>query len=301
MGSSEAREWHPAFPVADPGLAESFARIGRAAIDRAGRSAPVRLSDPRRVLLAGDVHGNAHWVDRLCKIANTLECPALLQLGDFGFWSHTSAGEQYLDHVNRTATAKDLVILWIPGNHENHDLLAAFPVDADGLITLRERIRCVPSGTRWTWNGIRFGALGGAYSVDRYYRKEGIDLWQDLERPTRADLQRLGSDPLDVLVCHDAPEGAVDTEQLGLKWLRPELIEASLQVRVLLAEAVTTLRPKLVLHGHWHARNRSRLILDDGTVVQVEGFASDLQANEDSWGVLEIPGLEVVRGDEAAL
>ncbi len=48
--------------------------------------------EPRRVLLAGDTHGNGRWVGHLCKLARRHGCEVILQLGDFGFWPHTTAG-----------------------------------------------------------------------------------------------------------------------------------------------------------------------------------------------------------------
>ncbi|WP_418606295.1 O-antigen ligase family protein [Georgenia sp. SUBG003] len=55
--------------------------------------------------------------------------------------------------------------------------------------------------------------VGGAFSVDRDRRREGMTLWADLEEPTQEDIEQLGDDPLDVLLTHEhqprpAPEPA---------------------------------------------------------------------------------------------
>lgn len=97
---------------------------------------------------------------------------------------------------------------------------------------------------------MRFGALGGAYSIDRAFLTRGWD-WFEGEEVVPSDVEALGSEPLDVLFTHDVP-AAIDVETT----LRlPEAIEReSYIVRSLLRDAVRATDPKLVFSGHWHQR-----------------------------------------------
>ncbi len=54
------------------------------------------LPVPRRVLVAGDIHGNVSWIRRLCDLAQQHDCDAILQLGDFGFWPHHPDGARFI-------------------------------------------------------------------------------------------------------------------------------------------------------------------------------------------------------------
>ena len=243
--------------------------------------------DPGRVLVAGDTHGNAKWCAFLGVAAEHWDCPVVLQLGDFGYWPHVDAGQLFLDRVERVAERTGTTFVWIDGNHENHEALRELTAGAlapDGFVDVRPHVRYAPRGHRWTWRGRRFGALGGAFSVDWRLRTPGRSWWAE-EVPTPSDVDRLGDEPLDVLVTHDAPmrphSGPV-----------PDLPAADLEVaravRRLLAGAVERTRPALVLHGHWHHRYSAE---DDG--LRIEGFASDLEGDERSFAVLEVDTLEI--------
>ncbi len=253
--------------------------------------------EPERVLLAGDTHGNGPWVGTLCKLANQHGCDVILQLGDFGYWPHTAEGRRFLDQVDWHAERYGISCLyWIDGNHENHDMLAELEADEDGFVTIRDRCRYAPRGHRWRWGQVHFGALGGAFSMDHHYRIEGVSWWPS-EILTDADVARLGETPLDVLLSHDAPEGApIRNFELPP---RDELL--CLQVRERILQAVEATQPKLVVHGHWHRRTSSELswtVNRDGESrclsTKVEGLAADKQHDHRAWAILEVDPLSFI-------
>lgn len=106
-----------------------------------------------------------------------------------------------------------MTVYAIGGNHENADEVQLFEAnpDEDGFVTLRPHVRWVPRGQRWTWTGVRFGALGGAFSLDWRTRTIGTTWWPTREELGDTDVERLGDAPLDVLLTHDCLE---DTEAL---------------------------------------------------------------------------------------
>src|SRR5690606_22311304 len=76
-----------------------------------------------------------------------------------------------------------------------------------GMRPIRHNIFHLPRGFRFTIHGVRFLALGGAYSVDRRWRKLNKDYWLE-EEVTEADIANtlLPEDPTtDVLLMHDSP------------------------------------------------------------------------------------------------
>lgn len=124
------------------------------------------LSQPDRVLIAGDWHGNTRAAQVALETAATLRAPLVLQLGDFGLWPGHE-GEHYLTELEAHAENLNILIAWVDGNHEDFTQLNATPISDDGLQWQRPHIAHLPRGSRWTWHGIRFAALGGATSLDR--------------------------------------------------------------------------------------------------------------------------------------
>src|SRR5262249_50210119 len=127
-------------------------------------------------------------------------------------------------------------VAFVDGDHDNTGLLLSRYAerDEDGLVVVRPRIRYAPRGHRWTWDGARLAAFGGAYSVDKSLRlfrerekaakirianshrpadrQRSEDtsgwLWLPDEEMTDAEFAALLGDepePVDVLVTHDKP------------------------------------------------------------------------------------------------
>ena len=134
--------------------------------------------------------------------------------------------------------------------------------------------------------------------MDHQYRVEGVSWWPN-EILTDADVERLGEAPLDVLLSHDAPEGA----PIRNFELRPRDEMLCSQVRERILQAVKATQPKLVVHGHWHRRTSSELswpINSDGELdwasTQVEGLAADKQGDHRAWAILEVDSLNFIDG-----
>ena len=236
--------------------------------------------DATRVLLAGDWHGNVAWADGCLEAAAGAGCEAVLQLGDFGLWPGREAA--YLDHLDASASAAGVRLVWIDGNHENHDALDAWRDKADGagLVRMRPNVVWASRGARWEWSGVRFGALGGAVSIDRFLRRAGANWWPQ-EAPTAADVDRLGDAPLDVLATHAAPAAvAFPFRPLPLP---QDIIDDARRSRAVLDQAVARTRPRLVVHGHHHLRHRADL-----PGYRVEGLAHDKSTGPGSRAVLDL-------------
>ncbi|MGH9087374.1 MAG: metallophosphoesterase family protein [Acidimicrobiales bacterium] len=235
--------------------------------------------DPGRLLLAGDWHGNREWAATCFAAAADRECGTILQLGDFGLWPGRE--EAWLDHLEALAEHHGVGLVWIDGNHEDHASLERWRAAADerGLVPMRPHVAWASRGARWQWSGWRFGALGGAVSVDRFLRREGVNWWPQ-EVVTAADVDQLGDEPLDVLVTHAGPSSDLAHRPIRL----PESIVRDIrQVRDHIDRAVARTRPRLVVHGHYHMR-----LSYESVGVRVEGLAHDGAQGEDAWAVLDL-------------
>jgi hypothetical protein len=249
-------------------------------------------------LVAGDVHRKVPWFAHLCEVAHETAADVILQVGDFGYWEHRPSGLAFLDAAEQLLAGIDRACVWIDGNHENHPMLRKYQAGADGFVPVRDRLLYAPRGHRWTWDGVRFLALGGAYSIDRWLRTEGESWWPE-EVISPADVERsiLGG-AVDVLVSHDSPDGlgpppgvpaAPRPQAAALARVlagSPDGLVRARQHRQLVRQVVDAVRPKVVLHGHHHHRHTSHLLLDDGWDVLVEGLGRDGQ-DTDGWMVFE--------------
>jgi len=146
---------------------------------------------------------------------------------------------------------------------------------------------------------VRFGALGGAFSIDWRDRTPGKSWWPQ-EITTQADVETLGDEALDVLVSHEAP---ADVPLTGFRLPAEDQVRTD-EVRELVRDAVRATQPKLVLHGHWHRRNSCEVawpVEENGDLAwrsaRVEGLAADVQGDLDAWGVLELEPLAFFGGE----
>lgn len=231
------------------------------------------LTEPNRIAFAGDWHANADYADRAVLYAKDQGADVLVHLGDFGY---AFTGE-FLSTVTATLRYAGLPLLFIDGNHEDHDLLDSAPIGGDGLRQITNRMWHLPRGFRWTWAGTRYVALGGAHSVDRPWRTPGTSWWQQ-ETITERQAQTVIDDgPADVLICHDCPTGVtipgIDDRVTAPPFPPLELMRSH-QHRQLLRRVVDAVRPRWVWHGHYHQRYTQLVDLGFGPLM-VNGLDCD--------------------------
>lgn len=165
-----------------------------------------------RIFLTGDTHNT---ID--IKKLNMKNFPEqrelskgdhLIILGDFGFpWHNPESKEDkyWLDWLNN----KNFTTLFLDGNHENFNALYEYPeVDYKGAKChkLRDSVYHIKRGEVITLDNINFLCMGGAVSVDKAYRTEGISWWEE-EVPSYQEWANVfaNSYKADVVLTHDAP------------------------------------------------------------------------------------------------
>ena len=206
----------------------------------------------KRVALVGDTHANAVWTRRVVEELAAEGVDMVVQLGDFGWWPHKGFAEK----VSRAAVIAGVTVCFIDGNHEDHEHLQFHaslrnpnrsPADP---VEMYPSLWYLPRGCSWEWHGVRFRAMGGAFSIDHAARTPGYDVFPVEEVPSYSDAQRaISGGSADVLLCHDFPALGY---QLKGRPIPTADERASRQVQHMLAEVAEAIRPNLVVHGHWH-------------------------------------------------
>ncbi|MEA5453876.1 metallophosphoesterase [Sinomonas sp. JGH33] len=214
-----------------------------------------------RILIAGDWHRDAHWAVETINAAHQQGIQHLIHLGDLGaFWPTDFPELPGRDHplgraYGFTRSLADAVraakmrFMFIDGNNDPHEFLARVPRSRSGTAELMG-LTYLPRGTRFRLGGLRFGALGGASSIDRAQRRSGVDWWPE-EDVTANDVRRLGGRPLDVLLAHEAPSGV----SLPFPYrLTPDDAAVAQRSRDFVQQALDATQPRLVFSAHWHQR-----------------------------------------------
>ncbi len=237
------------------------------------------------IMLVGDTHGDlSHWTYIIAQ-GERFGVDAYVQLGDFGFWEPFD--DRYLHKLNRMVGKRK--VYWIDGNHENHRTLRDnyTETDEDGFIIIRDNIRYIPRGHRWTWGNYTFLGIGGAYSVDKHKRIEGRSWWPE-EMITEEDVEKcIAGGKVDIVLSHDSP-GFIDIGTYMYMAQKPfSRIKGDDQTAVnrnLLAQVVWAVEPQYVFHGHWHLRYMDDRTHIKGRPVRVEGLDCNLTRGE-SWTI----------------
>ncbi|WP_096303532.1 metallophosphoesterase [Jatrophihabitans sp. GAS493] len=106
---------------------------------------------PDRIAVAGDWHGNLWWAQQAIDRAAAAQAQVIVQLGDFGFWTMTPATRKFLQRLEARLDEHNIRLLFVDGNHEDHDRLNARPINPDtGLRLITDHIHHLPRGVRWT-------------------------------------------------------------------------------------------------------------------------------------------------------
>ena len=230
------------------------------------------------VCLIGDSHGNVRFLrSTLRRIAahrdaNQVDVLAI-SLGDFGFWPGQD-GWEFVQAVQSIAETTGVPLWVLDGNHDypghrgapesyrhwsNHE--------PDPVAT---KFCHLPRGTRFGIGATVFGVCGGAVSIDRRSRKPGRSWWHE-ESITDEDVESIEStDPVDVLLAHDAPWPPAGTAPYHDPH-DPDLRQDLDANHRRLQQVVAHWFPELVIHGHWHMPCAAEFELG-GKTIKVVGL-----------------------------
>lgn len=253
-----------------------------------------------RVLVVGDLHCNTSAVIRIIDCAADVGADLIVQVGDFGFWPRmsspggSSCARRRLGWIGTGCNCGGQM-----GTTTTYRLSGP---DRSNLMGGRRRVSehmwHLPRGHRWVWGETVWVAAGGAVSVDRYGRTEGVSWFRD-EALSDADVDQIVADgEVDVLVAHDAPWGdGVLGRRLSLDlpvcdrgswWPEDLLLESDSHMRRV-RRLVEGVRASRVFHGHHHVRYDDLLGATHGS-VQVSGLGDDRGPIDQAWMLVDEAG-----------
>jgi predicted phosphodiesterase len=195
------------------------------------------------IYVLGDNHGQYDKLFRKLDDFDINNC-TLIHLGDGGegFLPHKKQMRQF-EHLNECFKKRVIQYLSIRGNHSD-------PAYFNGSINL-SNFKLLPDYTYLTLNDKKFGFVGGAVSIDRRMRAEGISYWKD----EKFVLDHSKIERCDVLVTHSAPSWLGEfTKQGILSWCNRDeyLWRDCVKEREEIAVLYELANPHKAFIGHFH-------------------------------------------------
>lgn len=188
-------------------------------------------------------------------LAKALPCLApdvttIMQLGDW--WMPAAEMDDAFADSNITS------IYVTNGNHEPWEkvsrILNKHPGEA---VRVSEIVWLLPRPARLSIGGRRVLSLGGASSVDRESRIEGLTWWPDEAITDSHVAAAIAGGPADLMLTHESPAGTPVRAVREILRSNPHsfpkaALEASAASRARVSEVWDAVRPELLAHGHMH-------------------------------------------------
>lgn len=246
-----------------------------------------------RVLVCGDLHGDARHTQYLAVEARRRDIDLIIQLGDWGFKGFDRPGKPALVGLTRMLSHQGVKMWFLDGNHDDHDWLRELARTSNNEpVDVNDQIRYLPRGSTFDLDGVSCMALGGAYSIDKEWRIQHNAGWWPQEmislRECHQAIDNGKAAEVKIMFTHDCPEGVcpiVGTMSFGYK-----ADESSRSNRLAVSAVVEEVHPELLLHGHMHHRYTNMY-----GHTRIEGLACNpyldpnrpLMKPEESWVILD--------------
>ena len=164
------------------------------------------------VYITGDIHGTPTRIYEFAQRHQLTENDVVILLGDVGANYY---GDERDERVKETLSNVKAQVLCIHGNHEMRSWEANGYVLTDwngGKVWVQEEypnLLFAKDGEIFAIEGKRYIAIGGAYSVDSYWRIQRHAGWWKTEQPTeeikRFVEKQLQENEIDIILSHTCP------------------------------------------------------------------------------------------------
>lgn len=207
------------------------------------------------IFTTGDTHGTIDYAKLVwfaSEMRNLTKKDYMIIAGDFGaIWL-----KKYLEEDLDRYSALPWTTLFVDGNHENFDLINSYPVEewnGGKVHKIRDDIIHLMRGQVFEIEGKKIFTFGGATSIDKMYRQEGISWWRQ-ELPTYDDLDEADKSlakhgrKVDYIITHSCPERVLYKLPLSH---RPAKLKCCLD-NAFLSNFIDTVEYKHWYFGHYH-------------------------------------------------
>lgn len=224
------------------------------------------------IFYTGDTHGGFLKIENALRNGIIENGDAVVILGDAGFNYYGNSKEK---RIKQEINGYGITVFCIHGNHEMRpETIPTYTTKEwnGGVVYYEEKypnILFAKDGEIYDLDGRKSIAVGGAYSVDKFYRLEHGYRWFPDEQPSDEIKQRVenvldsNERKIDQILSHTCPMKYIPTEAF-LSCVDQSMVDNSTEEWLdTLEESVTYNR---WLCGHWHidkSIDRMRFVMDD--------------------------------------
>lgn len=219
------------------------------------------------VYAIGDIHGNNDAIIRLNKLVKD---STIISVGDYGigFQQNKKKEERIQQNLNDELQVNSNKLLVVRGNHDDPSY---FRKETSLKLS---NIEFLEDYALRDFNGFRILFVGGAISVDRKYRRQGVSYWED-------EVFVLNKDKIqecDILITHSAPSWVGPCDKLDISGFCANdfsLWDECVKERKDIDELIKLSKAKKHYCGHFHGswmtnhENCYSRILDIDEVINI--------------------------------
>ena len=205
------------------------------------------LNKNKPLLFLGDHHGEWSYLLDIIDAKKISDC-YLISVGDSGIGFTNKENQEKNNHwLNIEFKDRNIIFMAIRGNHDD-------PFYFQGLNRVSlSNFELIEDYTVAEYDGKKIQFIGGAYSIDRTARKEGVSYWSGEE----VKLDRGKCKEVDILVTHTTPSWCFPQQfnEMVYGWALEDayLIGDLSNERAIMDEIFKLCKPKLHLYGHFHS------------------------------------------------
>lgn len=214
------------------------------------------------IYITGDTHGNFEHIESFCKRMDTSTDDILIILGDAGINFY---GEEYDRRKKIYLNSLPITLFCIHGNHEQRPYTISSYKEKEwheGIVYYEEEFSSIlfaKDGEIFDLDGKKTIVLGGAYSIDKYFRLlRGYPWWSD-EQPSmeikQYAEQRLEEHnwKIDIVLSHTGPL-KFEPREMFLEGIDQSRVDKSTEIWLDYIE--NKLSYKKWYFGHYHTEKK---------------------------------------------
>lgn len=215
------------------------------------------------IYITGDTHGDFNRIKYFCTINKTKKDDILIILGDTGL--NYYGGKKDVKRKEEVSKLP-ITIFSIHGNHENRpENIESYKLKDfhSGKVYYEEEypnILFAKDGEIFDFNGLKTIVIGGAYSIDKFYRIiNGWNWWEDeqpseeIKKVVENNLENLNWD-IDVVLTHTCPL-SLEPREWFLKFVDQSTVDKTTETW--LEDVKEKLNYKYWFCGHFHGEKKT--------------------------------------------
>ena len=205
------------------------------------------LDGNKPILFLGDHHGEWSYLLDIIDNKKISDC-YLISVGDSGIGFADKENQlKMVNYLDYEFKERNIIFMAARGNHDSPNYF-----QGANRVSL-SNFELIEDYTIAEYNGKKIQFIGGAVSIDRTARKEGVSYWED----EVVKFDRKKCQEVDILVTHTAPTWCFPQQfnEMVYGWAREDayLLEDLTDERAVMDEICKLCKPKLHLYGHFHS------------------------------------------------